>query len=243
MAPGKAPAIGTDLGTSYSRIPVFRDGKVEVIPDELGNGNIPSYVAFTDTERLIGSAAENQAYINPRNTIFDVKRAIGRRFREDAVMAGKKHWSFNVVNRQGKPMFQLDDMGQSMTFAPKEISAMILTKMKEIAEAYLGHKATEAVVTVPAHFNNAQRQATVDAGVIAGLKVLRIINEPSAAALAYALDNKRLNKRILVFDLGGGKLDISIISIENDRIEVNSTIGETHLGDEDFDIRLVNITI
>ncbi|XP_071497109.1 heat shock 70 kDa protein IV-like [Diadema antillarum] len=243
MTPRKAPAIGIDLGTSYTRVAVFRDGKVEVIPDEQGNRNIPSYVAFTDMERLIGDAAKNQAYKNPRNAIFDVKRAIGRRFKEDAVMAGKKHWPFNVVNRQGKPVFQVDHMGQSMIFAPEEISAMILTKMKETAEVYLGRKVTEAVITVPAHFNNAQRQATVDAGVIAGLKVLRIINEPSATALAYALDNKGINRRVLIFDLGGGKLDISIISIEDDKIEVNATMGDRHLGGEDFDIRLVNYLV
>ncbi|XP_072165772.1 heat shock 70 kDa protein IV [Diadema setosum] len=241
MAPGKAPAIGIDLGTTYSCVGVFQNGKVEIIANDQGNRTTPSYVAFTDTERLIGDAAKNQVAMNPQNTIFDAKRLIGRRFTDESVQADMKHWPFKVINQAGKPMLQAEYMGENKILAPEEVSSMVLTKMKETAEAYLGQKVTDAVITVPAYFNDAQRQATKDAGVIAGLNVLRIINEPTAAALAYGLDKKlQGEKHVLIFDLGGGTFDVSILAIDDGVFEVKSTAGDTHLGGEDFDNRLVN---
>jgi len=240
---GKRTAIGIDLGTTYSCVGVFQHGKVEIIANDQGNRTTPSYVAFTDTERLIGDAAKNQVAMNPANTVFDAKRLIGRKYNDSTVQQDKKHWPFNVIDSESKPKIEVDYKCESKTFTPEEISAMVLTKMKETAEAYLGHSIKEAVVTVPAYFNDAQRQATKDAGIIAGLNVLRIVNEPTAAAIAYGLDKKKANekeKNVLIFDLGGGTFDVSILSIEDGIFEVKSTAGDTHLGGEDFDNRIVD---
>lgn len=239
---GKTPAIGIDLGTTYSCVGVWQHGKVEIIANDQGNRTTPSYVAFTDTERLIGDAAKSQVAMNPKNTVFDAKRLIGRKFDDEKIQEDMKHWPFKVVSDGGKPKIQVEYKGEVKKFAPEEISSMVLTKMREIAETFLGGKVTDAVITVPAYFNDSQRQATKDAGVIAGLNVLRIINEPTAAALAYGLDkNLKGEKNVLIFDLGGGTFDVSILSIdEGSLFQVKSTAGDTHLGGEDFDNRLVN---
>lgn len=234
-------AVGIDLGTTYSCVGVFQHGKVEIIANDQGNRTTPSYVAFTDSERLIGDAAKNQVAMNPSNTVFDAKRLIGRRYDDSAVQSDKKHWPFDVVSDGGKPKIQVDYKGETKTFFPEEVSSMVLTKMKETAEAYLGKTIANAVVTVPAYFNDSQRQATKDAGTIAGLNVLRIINEPTAAAIAYGLDKKVGGERnVLIFDLGGGTFDVSVLTIEDGIFEVKSTAGDTHLGGEDFDNRMVN---
>ncbi|XP_056400090.1 heat shock cognate 71 kDa protein-like [Hyla sarda] len=237
----KGPAVGIDLGTTYSCVGVFQHGKVEIIANDQGNRTTPSYVAFTDTERLIGDAAKNQVAMNPTNTVFDAKRLIGRRFDDPVVQADMKHWPFTVINDGGRPKMQVDYKGETKTFYPEEISSMVLVKMKEISEAYLGKTINNAVITVPAYFNDSQRQATKDAGTISGLNVLRIINEPTAAAIAYGLDKKVGGERnVLIFDLGGGTFDVSILTIEDGIFEVKSTAGDTHLGGEDFDNRMVN---
>ena len=235
-------AIGIDLGTTYSCVGVFQHGKVEIIANDQGNRTTPSYVGFTDSERLIGDSAKNQVAMNPKNTVFDAKRLIGREFNDGAVQKDIKYWPFDVVNKAGKPIISVDYKGEAKKFTPEEISSMVLTKMKETAESYLGGKVRDAVVTVPAYFNDAQRQATKDAGHIAGLNVMRIINEPTAAALAYGLDkNLEGEKNVLIFDLGGGTFDVSILTVsDGSMFEVRSTAGDTHLGGEDFDNRLVD---
>lgn len=236
--------IGIDLGTTYSCVGVYKNGHVEIIANDQGNRITPSWVAFTDTERLIGEAAKNQAAMNPERTVFDVKRLIGRKYEDKEVQKDIKLLPYKIVNKDGKPYIQVKIRdGEIKVFSPEEISAMILLKMKETAESYLGRKIKDAVVTVPAYFNDAQRQATKDAGVIAGLNVARIINEPTAAAIAYGLDKKGGEKNILVYDLGGGTFDVSILTIDNGVFEVLSTSGDTHLGGEDFDQRVMDYFI
>jgi L1 cell adhesion molecule like protein len=237
-----APAIGIDLGTTYSCVGVFQHGKVELIANDSGNRTMPSYVAFTDSERLVGEAAKNQVAMNPNNTVFDAKRLIGRSYDDPSVKADANHWPFQVVNANNKPKVQVEYKGENKQFFPEEISSMVLSKMKEIAESYLGETVKDAVVTVPAYFNDAQRQATKDAGAIAGLNVLRIVNEPTAAALAYGLQKKGQSgeRNVLIFDLGGGTFDVSVLQIDEGMFEVKSTAGDTHLGGEDFDNRLVD---
>lgn len=239
--------IGIDLGTTYSCVAVWKNGNAEVIQNDRGNRTTPSYVAFTDTERLIGDAAKDQANSNPNNTIYDVKRLIGRKYNDPAIQDDLKTWLYKVRgNEKGQPVIDAQYKGKSVTFFPEEISAMILSKMKEIANTYSGKTANnediiDAVITVPAYFNDSQRQATKDAAKIAGINCLRIINEPTAAALAYGLDKKCTSeKRILIFDLGGGTFDVSLLAIENGTFEVEATAGDTHLGGEDFDNRMVN---
>nr|ADX42270.1 heat shock protein 70-S4 [Stratiomys singularior] len=236
------PAVGIDLGTTFSCVGVFQHGKVEIIANDQGNRTTPSYVAFTDSERLIGDAAKNQVAMNPKNTVFDAKRLIGRKYDDPKIQEDLRHWPFTVKSDSGKPKICVEFKGEQKRFAPEEISSMVLTKMKETAEAYLGESVTDAVITVPAYFNDSQRQATKDAGAIAGLNVLRIINEPTAAALAYGLDkNLKGERNVLIFDLGGGTFDVSILTIdEGSLFEVRATAGDTHLGGEDFDNRLVS---
>ncbi|CAG8801180.1 22058_t:CDS:2 [Gigaspora margarita] len=239
MANGKV--VGIDLGTSYSCVGVWQNDRVEIIANDQGSRTTPSYVAFTDTERLIGDAAKSQVGMNPYNTVFDAKRLICRRFIDPEVQSDMKHWPFKVIDKNGKPYIQVEFKGETKQFTPEEISSMVLLKMKETAETFLGTKVKNAVITVPAHFNESKRQATKDAGIIAGLNVLRIINEPTAAAIAYGLDKKVTSERnVLIFDLGGGTFDVSLLAIEEGIFEVKATAGDTHLGGEDFDNRLVN---
>jgi len=239
-------AIGIDLGTTYSCVGVWQNERVEIIANDQGNRTTPSYVAFNEAERLIGDAAKNQVAMNPTNTVFDAKRLIGRKFSDTAVQSDAKHWPFKVKSQAGtdKPVLEVNFKNEKKTFSPEEISSMVLVKMKEIAESYLGQTVKKAVVTVPAYFNDAQRQATKDAGAIAGLDVLRIINEPTAAAIAYGMDTRKGNedkeRNVLIFDLGGGTFDVTLLTIDDGIFEVRATSGDTHLGGEDFDNRLVN---
>lgn len=239
------PVIGIDLGTTYSCVGVFKNGRVEIIPNEFGNRITPSYVAFTDDERLVGEAAKNQGSINPTRTIYVVKRLIGRKFDDKEVQRDLRWLPYSVVSKSGKPYVSVEmpQVGVK-TLSPEEVSAMVLGKMKEIAENYLGREVKHAVITVPAYFNDSQRQATKDAGLISGIDVRRIINEPTAAAIAYGLDKKTKSadkeKNVLVFDLGGGTFDVSILTIDDGIFEVVSTSGDTHLGGEDFDQRLAD---
>merc|ERR1712199_133702 len=240
MATG-GPALGIDLGTTYSCVGIWQNDRVEIIANDQGNRTTPSYVAFTDTERLIGDAAKNQCAMNPTNTIFDAKRLIGRKFNDPVVQSDMKHWPFKLVDDKGTPKLQVTYKGEEKVFSPEEISSMVLTKMKETGEAFTGKSVKDVVVTVPAYFNDSQRQATKDAGTIAGLNVMRIINEPTAAAIAYGLDKKASGERnVLIFDLGGGTFDVSLLTIDDGIFEVKATAGDTHLGGEDFDNRLVN---
>lgn len=234
-------AIGIDLGTTYSCVGVWQNERVEIIANDQGNRTTPSYISFTDTERLIGDAAKNQASMNPINTIFDAKRLIGRKFKDTTVQSDIKQWPFKVIEKEdGKPFIQVTYKDEVKEFRPEELSAMILVKMKETAEGFLNEKVKKAVITVPAYFNDAQRQATKDAGVIAGMEVLRIINEPTAAAIAYGLDNIKTGEQtVLIFDLGGGTFDVSLLTIDDGVFEVKATAGDTHLGGEDFDSRIV----
>merc|ERR1711934_432897 len=236
--------IGIDLGTTYSCVGVYKNGRVEIIQNDQGNRITPSVMAFTPEGRLIGDAAKNQAALNPTNTVYDAKRLIGRMFFDETVQSDMKLWSFEVVNKGGRPHVEIEDGGKTKTMTPEEISAMVLGRMKQISEGYLGNTVKHAVITCPAYFNDGQRKATKDAGIIAGLEVLRVINEPTAAALAYGLDKKEKGSaedenNILVFDLGGGTFDVTVLTIENGVFEVAATSGDTHLGGEDFDQRIM----
>mmetsp|Transcript_14164 Transcript_14164/g.29309 ORF Transcript_14164/g.29309 Transcript_14164/m.29309 type:complete len:658 (-) Transcript_14164:65-2038(-) len=236
--------IGIDLGTTYSCVGVFKNGRVEIIANDQGNRITPSYVAFLDnTERLVGDAAKNQATINPENTVFDVKRLIGRKYSDKSVQSDKKLVPYDIVSDKDKPMIQVTVAGKKSNYAPEEVSAMILSKMKSTAEIFLGKDIKNAVVTVPAYFNDAQRQATKDAGTISGMKVERIINEPTAAAIAYGMDKTGGEANVLVFDLGGGTFDVTLLTIDSGVFEVLATNGDTHLGGEDFDQRVMQYFI
>jgi len=241
MANVTGESVGIDLGTTYSCVGVWQNDRVEIIANDQGNRTTPSYVAFNETERLIGDAAKSQAAMNAHNTVFDAKRLIGRKFTDAGVQADMKHWPFAVISGPGgTPIIEVEYKGEKKQFKAEEISSMVLIKMKEVAEAYLGKEVKNAVVTVPAYFNDSQRQATKDAGSISGLNVLRIINEPTAAAIAYGLDKKGEEKNVLIFDLGGGTFDVSLLTIEEGIFEVKATAGDTHLGGEDFDNRMVD---
>ena len=234
------PAIGIDLGTTYSCVGVYKNGNVEIIPNEQGNRTTPSYVSFSSKERLIGDPAKNSSSQNPENTVYDVKRLIGRDYTDDIITKEKRSLTYNLVNKNNKPYIEVDYKNETKQFSPEEISAMVLTKLKQIAENFLGEEVKDAVVTVPAYFNDAQRQATKDAGRIAGLNILRMINEPTAAAIAYGLEKKsKTEKNVLIFDCGGGTHDISLLSIDDGVFEVRATAGDTHLGGSDLDNSIV----
>jgi L1 cell adhesion molecule like protein len=233
-------AIGIDLGTVNSCVGVWQNGKVEIIANECGNRITPSYVSFTTEERLIGDSAKSAIASNPSNTVFDAKRLIGKNFNDSQLQSDIKHFPYKIIDKNNKPLIEVEFRGEKKEFSPEEIGSMVLTKMKEIAEAFIGEKVTDAVITVPAYFNDSQRQATKDAGIIAGLNVLRIINEPTAAAVAYGLDKQSDKERnILIMDVGGGTTDVSILTIDNSVFEVKATAGDCHLGGEDFDSKLV----
>ena len=235
-------AIGIDLGTTYSCVGIWQNNNVEIISNDIGNRTTPSYVGFNDTERLIGESAKSQVSMNPSNTVYDVKRLMGKKLNDSSVQNELKNLSYKVVDDgNNKPMIKVKYKSELKTFSPEEISAMILTKMKTIAEDYLGEEVNDAVITVPAYFNDSQRQATKDAGKIAGLNVLRIINEPTAAAICYGINNNKsdVEKNILVFDCGGGTFDVTLLTLDGGVFEVRATGGDTHLGGEDFDNRLV----
>jgi len=238
-ASGIGKVIGIDLGTTYSCVGVYQNSKVEIIANDQGNRITPSYVAFTETERLVGDAAKHQAAANPKNTVYDAKRLIGRKFNDRTVVKDRKLWPFQIVNKDTKPHIQVDFKGETHMFAAEEISAFVLQKMKATAESWLGHSVTHAVVTVPAYFDDSQRQATKDAGTIAGLTVARIINEPTAAAIAYGLDKQNRETNIIVYDLGGGTFDVSVLTLDEGVFEVLATNGDTHLGGQDFDQRVI----
>merc|ERR1719397_2257034 len=237
---GIGKVIGIDLGTTYSCVGVYQNSKVEIIANDQGNRITPSYVAFTETERLVGDAAKHQAAANPKNTVYDAKRLIGRKYNDRTVAADRKLWPFEIVNKDKKPHVKVEFKGETRMFAPEEISAFVLQKMKSTAESWLGHEITHAVVTVPAYFDDSQRQATKDAGTIAGVVVARIINEPTAAAIAYGLDKQNRETNIVVYDLGGGTFDVSLLTLDEGVFEVLATNGDTHLGGQDFDQRVIS---
>lgn len=242
----KGQAVGIDLGTTYSCVAICHRGKVEVIANDHSNRTTPSCVAFTERERFVGEPAEIQLSLNPENTVCSIKRLIGRRYEDPVVQSDMKHWPFQVVGGDGKVKVQVLYRGMEKTFYPEEISAMVLSKLKQMAEAHLGRPVTQAIIAVPAYFNDAQRQATIDAAAIAGLKVLRLINEPTAAAIAYGHSTGgrwKAKRNILVFDLGGGTFDVSILTVQNGILEVVATAGDTHLGGDDFDKRLVDYLV
>jgi len=238
--PGMGKVIGIDLGTTYSCVGVYQNSKVEIIANDQGNRITPSYVAFTETERLVGDAAKHQAAANPKNTVYDAKRLIGRKYTDRTVVTDRKLWPFEIVNKEKKPHVKVTFKGEERLFAPEEISAFVLQKMKTTAESWLGHEVTHAVVTVPAYFDDSQRQATKDAGTIAGVVVARIINEPTAAAIAYGLDKQNRETNIIVYDLGGGTFDVSLLTLDEGVFEVLATNGDTHLGGQDFDQRVIS---
>jgi heat shock 70kDa protein 1/2/6/8 len=237
-------AIGIDLGTTYSCVGVYRNGQVEIIANDQGNRTTPSFISFTNTDRLIGESAKNISCSNPKNTVYDAKRLVGRKFSDYETQQDIKHFSFDVINDNDKPIIRVNHKDESKTFTPEEISAMILTKMKATAEAYLGKTVKKAVITVPAYFNDSQRSATKDAGLIAGLDVLRIINEPTSAAIAYGFNNMTgIEKKVLIIDFGGGTNDISLLELDNGMFEVLATGGDTRLGGEDIDNRIVEYVV
>jgi len=245
MAASREMAVGIDLGTTYSCVGVWRNNSVDIIANDMGERTTPSYVSFNETERLVGQAAKNQCARNPTNTVFDAKRLIGRKFNDPVVKADIALWPFKVTEgSQGRPVIEVSFKGEKRQFFPEEISSMVLAKMKQTAESYVGEDVTGAVITVPAYFNDSQRQATKDAGRIANLDVKRIINEPTAAAIAYGLDKQSEEEQnVLIFDLGGGTFDVSLLTIDDGVFEVMATAGDTHLGGEDFDNKLVKYCV